>query len=96
MLLASKLNIPIIPHAGGIGLCEYVQHLNLINSLMITNNEISLSEYAESCSEHLENPAVIKNGKYQTPLTSGYSAIIKQKSVEAYTFPSGSYWSSIT
>ena len=96
MLLASKLNIPIIPHAGGIGLCEYVQHLNIINNLIITNNEVRLSEYAESCSEYLENPAVVINGKYQTPLSFGYSAIIKPKSVETYTFPSGSYWSSIT
>ena len=96
MLLASKLNIPIIPHAGGVGLCEYVQHLNIINSLIITNNETQLSEYAESCSEHLENPAVIDNGHYTTPVTPGYSARIKHGSIDAYSFPSGSYWSSLT
>ena len=53
LLIASKFNTPVIPHAGGIGLCEYVQHLNLINKFIITNNDLSLSEYAESCSEHL-------------------------------------------
>jgi L-fuconate dehydratase len=95
MLLASKLDIPVIPHAGGVGLCEYVQHLNIINSLIITNNETQLSEYAESCSEHLENPAVINNGHYMTPLVPGYSATIKPESIDAYSFPLGSYWNSL-
>ena len=95
MILASKLNIPIIPHAGGIGLCEYVQHLNIINNLIITNNGIHLSEYAESCSEHLENPAIINRGRYTTPLKAGYSAIIKKESLATYVFPSGSYWKSV-
>jgi L-fuconate dehydratase len=95
MLLASKLDIPVIPHAGGVGLCEYVQHLNIINSLIITNNETQLSEYAESCSEHLENPAVINNGHYSTPLAPGYSATIKPESIDTYSFPLGSYWSSL-
>ncbi len=92
MLLAKKLNIPIIPHAGGVGLCEYVQHLNIINKLLISSNKIELSEYAESCVEHIENPAVINRGHYCTPLNSGYSAIIKKKSLEDYSFPSGNYW----
>ncbi|MDG2474788.1 MAG: enolase C-terminal domain-like protein [Paracoccaceae bacterium] len=95
MLLASKLNIPLIPHAGGVGLCEYVQHLNIINDLIITSNDIRLSEYAESCAEHIENPAIISNGHYVTPLKAGYSAIIKQKSLEDYNFPSGKYWKSV-
>lgn len=95
MLLASKLDIPVIPHAGGVGLCEYVQHLNIINSLIITNNNTQLSEYAESCSEHLENPAVINGGHYTTPLVPGYSAKIKPESIDTYSFPLGSYWSSL-
>lgn len=92
MLLASKLNIPIIPHAGGIGLCEYVQHLNVINKLIVTNNNTMLSEYAESCAEHIENAAVIVNGNYATPTLPGYSAIIKSESLKKYEFPIGEYW----
>ena len=95
MLLAAKLNIPIIPHAGGIGLCEYVQHLNIINNLLITNNKIYLSEYAESCADHIQNPAIINRGHYCTPLQPGYSAIIKRRSLKEYIFPSGSYWKSM-
>ena len=95
MLMASKLNIPILPHAGGVGLCEYVQHLNVINKLIISNNNTCLSEYAESCSEHLVNPAKIKNGKYLTPKEYGYSAIIKNESIKKYEFPNGDYWKSI-
>ena len=78
LLMASKFNTPVIPHAGGIGLCEYVQHLNLINKFIINKNDLSLSEYAESCSEHFENPAIIKNGGYVTPTSPGYSVKIKE------------------
>ena len=96
MLIASKLNIPIIAHAGGVGLCEYVQHLNIINKLIISNNDTYLSEYAESCSEHLINPAKIQNGNYMTPAESGYSAIIKDESIYKFEFPNGDYWVSVS
>ena len=62
---------------------------------IITNNKTQLSEYAESCSEHLENPAVINSGHYTTPLAPGYSAKIKPESIDTYSFPLGSYWSSL-
>ena len=94
MLLASKLDIPIIPHAGGVGLCEYVQHLNIINRLLISNNKTYLSEYAESCSEYLENPSVVQDGHYLTPTISGYSAVIKDIALKTYEFPTGTYWQS--
>ncbi len=92
MLLAGKLNIPVIPHAGGVGLCEYVQHLNIINQLICTDNLVRLSEYAESCSEYLENPAIVVNGHYITPQEPGYSAVIKKSFLEYYSFPMGDYW----
>jgi len=92
LLIASKFDIPVIPHAGGVGLCEYVQHLNLINKFIITNNDLSLSEYAESCSEHFENPAIIKDGGYTTPILPGYSVKIKDKSIKEFDYNSGSYW----
>mgnify|MGYP001397138348 FL=1 len=73
----------------------FFQHLNIINNLIISNNETKLSEYAESCSEHIENPAIIQQGHYVTPQEAGYSAKIKSKSLEDYTFPFGTYWSAI-
>lgn len=95
LLISSKLDIPVIAHAGGVGLCEYVQHLNIINQLIITNNTTYLSEYAESCSEYLFNPAKISNGHYVTPDQPGYSAIIKDEAIKKYLFPTGNYWKNI-
>ena len=92
LLIASKFNTPVIPHAGGVGLCEYVQHLNLINKFIITNNDLFLSEYAESCSEHFENPAIIRNGGYVTPVNPGYSVKIKDSSLKEYDYNNGTYW----
>ena len=92
LLIASKFNTPVIPHAGGVGLCEYVQHLNLINKFIITNNDLFLSEYAESCSEHFENPAIIRDGGYVTPVNPGYSVKIKDSSLKEYDYNNGTYW----
>ena len=92
LLIASKFNIPVIPHAGGVGLCEYVQHLNLINKFIISNNNLQLCEYAESCSEHFKNPAVIKEGGYVTPINPGYSVEIKESSIKKFDYTEGSYW----
>ncbi len=92
LLIASKFNTPVIAHAGGVGLCEYVQHLNLINKFIITNNDLFLSEYAESCSEHFENPAIIKNGGYITPTLPGYSVKIKDSSINKFDYNDGTYW----
>jgi L-fuconate dehydratase len=51
-----------------------------------------LSEYAESCSEHFENPAIIKDGGYTTPILPGYSVKIKDKSIKQFDFNNGTYW----
>ena len=92
LLIASKFDIPVIAHAGGVGLCEYVQHLNIINKCLITNNSTFMSEYADSCAEHLVNPAKIANGSYITPKQPGYSAIIKDSSIKEFEYPNGNYW----
>ena len=92
LLIASKFDIPVIAHAGGVGLCEYVQHLNIINKCLITNNSTFMSEYADSCAEHLVNPAKINNGSYVTPRQPGYSAIIKNSSIKEFEYPNGNYW----
>ena len=86
LLIASKFNTPVIPHAGGVGLCEYVQHLNLINKFIISNHDLLLSEYAESCSEHFVNPAIIKDGGYVTPTNPGYSVKIKDSSLNEFDY----------
>lgn len=92
LLMSSKFDIPVIPHAGGVGLCEYVQHINIINKFLCSNNNFFLCEYADSCSEHFENPAQIINGSYVTPIQPGYSVKIKDSSLNKFDFNDGEYW----
>lgn len=90
ILMAKKFNVPVVPHAGGVGLCEYVQHLSLIDYICVsatTDNRIL--EYVDHLHEHFLDPVVIKNGCYVTPLSPGYSIQMKQQSIDDYSFPNG-------
>ncbi len=94
LLLAQKFDVPVCPHAGGVGLCEYVQHLALIDYICISGTlENRLAEHAGACHEHFVNPIVIKNGRYQVPEAPGYSITMHPKSIIQARFPDGSYWS---
>ncbi len=94
MLIAAKLNVPVCPHAGGVGLCEYVQHLSMIDYICISGTlENRITEYVDHLHEHFVNPVVIKNGNYMPPTAPGYSIEIKKESRELYTFPTGEIWS---
>ncbi|HRP56147.1 L-fuconate dehydratase [Agriterribacter sp.] len=93
MMMAAKFNIPVCPHAGGVGLCEYVQHLSMIDYIAISgslNNRIT--EYVDHLHEHFLHPVVIKNGNYMPPLAPGYSITMKSSTMEAFTYPSGTMW----
>jgi L-fuconate dehydratase len=93
MLIAAKLNIPVCPHAGGIGLCEYVQHLSMIDYICISGSlENRITEYVDHLHEHFIDPVVIKDGNYMPPKLPGYSIEMKKESREAYTFPTGEKW----
>ncbi|RCH80848.1 hypothetical protein CU098_004333 [Rhizopus stolonifer] len=90
LLMAKKFNIPVWPHAGGVGLCEYVQHLSLIDYICITGTtEGRALEYVDHLHEHFLDPVVMKDGKYTAPLAAGYSITMKRESIEDYTFPTG-------
>ncbi len=96
LLMAHKFNVPVFPHAGGVGLCEYVQHLCMIDYVLINgekNNKVV--EYQDSLHEHFKYPCNVKNGKYMPPLDHGYSIEMKEESVKTYSYPKGEYWSSI-
>jgi L-fuconate dehydratase len=95
LLMAAKFGIPVWPHAGGVGLCEYVQHLSIIDYVCISGSiEDRLTEYADHLHEHFVDPLVTKDGRYMPPRAPGYSITMKQEALEEYAFPGGRAWKS--
>ena len=93
LLLAAKFRIPVCPHAGGVGLCEYVQHLAIFDYLCVSGSlEGRLVEYVDHLHEHFVDPVVIRDGRYAVPLAPGYSIAMKPGSLRDYSFPDGSAW----
>jgi L-fuconate dehydratase len=93
MLMAAKFKVPVCPHAGGVGLCEYVQHLSMIDYISISGVlDNCITEYVDHLHEHFKYPVIIKNGNYMPPLVAGYSITMKNSSVEAFSYPTGAIW----
>jgi L-fuconate dehydratase len=93
LLLAAKFGVPVCPHAGGVGLCEYVQHLSSIDYIAVSGHlENRYLEYVDHLHEHFVEPVVMRQGHYQLPLAPGYSIEIWPASRETYRYPDGSYW----
>lgn len=93
MLMAKKFGIPVCPHAGGVGLCEYVNHLIMIDYIRIgASLESRVCEFVDHLHEHFEHPCVIKNAAYMPPTAPGYSATMKPDSITQYRFPDGNVW----
>ncbi|CNC17782.1 L-fuconate dehydratase [Yersinia pseudotuberculosis] len=87
MLMAAKYDLPVCPHAGGVGLCEYVQHLAMIDYLCIAGtDEGRVIEYVDHLHEHFVHPCVIKNAAYMPPEQPGFSIEMHQSSIEKYRF----------
>jgi len=93
ILMAAKFGVPVCPHAGGVGLCEYVQHLSMFDFLRAsTTLEDRVIEFVDHLHEHFLDPVVIRRGRYMPPQRSGYSIQIFPESLEKFTFPGGSAW----
>lgn len=93
LLMASKFGIPVCPHAGGVGLCEYVQHLSMVDYLCISGSmEGRVIEYVDHLHEHFIDPVVIRRGRYMPPTRPGYSIEMKEQSMIEYAFPDGPVW----
>jgi L-fuconate dehydratase len=93
LLMAAKFGIPVWPHAGGVGLCEYVQHLSIIDYVyMSASLEDRLTEYADHLHEHFVDPVVMRNGCYVSPKAPGYSITMKPASLDEFEFPIGKAW----
>ena len=96
LLMAAKFKIPVCPHAGGVGLCEYVQHLSMIDYIAISGSmEHRIIEYVDHLHEHFLDPVVIKNGAYMPPKLPGYSITMKAQSLKDHEFPKGKVWQEI-
>ena len=93
LFMAAKFDIPVCPHAGGVGLCEYVQHLSMIDYIAISGKlDDRIIEFVDHLHEHFIEPVVIKNGAYLPPKLPGYSITMKNNSLDTYEFPSGKFW----
>jgi len=93
ILMATKFGVPVCPHAGGVGLCEYVQHLSMFDFIAVTGTmENRVIEYVDHLHEHFLYPVNIKNGRYMPPTEPGYSIEMKPESLRDYAFPGGKTW----
>ena len=93
MLMAAKFGVPVCPHAGGVGLCEYVQHLSAFDYLCVSATmENRVIEFVDHLHEHFLTPVVIRNGHYMMPLEPGYSIEIYPESLAEFTYPGGKAW----
>jgi L-fuconate dehydratase len=93
LLMAARFGVPICPHAGGVGLCEYVQHLSIFDFLCVScTMENRVIEYVDHLHEHFRDPVKIRNGRYLVPQRPGYSGEILPESLESFAFPGGAAW----
>jgi L-fuconate dehydratase len=93
ILMAAKFNIPVCPHAGGVGLCEYVQHLSAFDYLRAsTTLENRVTEFVDHLHEHFVDPVRIRNAHYMLPEKPGYSAEIYSETLRDYSYPDGRVW----
>jgi L-fuconate dehydratase len=93
LLLAAKFGVPVCPHAGGVGLCEYVQHLAIFDYIAVSGSlENRTCEFVDHLHEHFVEPVRVENGRYLAPLTPGYSAEIKPESLSHFAYPQGPAW----
>ena len=86
-LMAAKFDLPVWPHAGGVGLCEYVQHLSMIDFVAITGEkDTKRIEFVDHLHEHFVDPCVVQNGVYQAPLAPGFSIQMKPETLKNFQF----------
>lgn len=93
LLMAKKFGVPVWPHAGGVGLCEMVQHLSVIDYVCVSASlEDRLTEYSDHLHDIFENAIVMRDGRYMPPQAPGYSTTMKPASLAEFEFPDGPVW----
>jgi L-fuconate dehydratase len=96
LLLAAKFGVPVCPHAGGVGLCELVQHLSAFDFVAVSGSlDEVVVEYVDHLHEHFVDPVRTRTGRYLAPQQPGYSAEIRRETLERFRFPDGPEWSGV-
>ncbi|HSP17828.1 MAG TPA: L-fuconate dehydratase [Thermoanaerobaculia bacterium] len=96
LLMAAKFGVAVCPHAGGVGLCEYVQHISIFDYIAVGGSlENRICEYVDHLHEHFVDPCIVRNAHYIAPVQPGYSITMKPESLDAYEFPAGRVWREI-
>ncbi|RDS86203.1 L-fuconate dehydratase [Dyella psychrodurans] len=93
LLMAAKYGVRVFPHAGGVGLCELVQHLAMADFVAITGKKDDRAiEFVDHLHQHFVDPVVIRNGHYIAPQTPGFSAQMHADTLKQYSYPDGPVW----
>lgn len=93
LLLAAKFGLPVCPHAGGVGLCELVQHISMFDYLAVSGTtQDRVIEYVDHLHEHFETPVIIKSGHYVTPTAPGNGAKMHTDTIADFIYPTGKVW----
>jgi L-fuconate dehydratase len=96
-LMAAKYGVPVCPHAGGVGLCELVQHLSAFDFVAVSGSlDDVVVEYVDHLHEHFVDPVQMRGGRYVAPQRPGYSAEIRRETLERFRFPDGPEWAGVT
>lgn len=94
LLLAAKFGVPVCPHAGGVGLCELVQHLAMFDYVGVSGSlDGRRIEYVDHLHEHFVDPVRLRGGRYLAPTSPGFSAQLRPEAIEHYRYPDGAGWS---
>ena len=97
ILMAAKFGVPVCPHAGGVGLCEHVQHLSIFDYVAVSASLAGrVTEFVDHLHEHFVDPVAIRRARYVPPSRPGYSTEMLRQSREAYRFPDGPVWAGDT
>lgn len=93
LLMAAKFGVPVCPHAGGVGLCEFVQHISMIDFTSVSGSwDGRVCEFVDHLHEHFTDPCRVRSARYLAPEQAGFSTEMVPASVEQFAFPEGSAW----
>ena len=97
ILLAAKFGVPVAPHAGGVGLCELVQHLSIFDYVAVSGSlDGRVIEYVDHLHEHFRDPVVLRDGRYRVPTAPGFSSTLLPATLAEYAYPGGAAWAGRT